>query len=217
MSRITVSIATVLPEPDSPTMPSTSPSAIENDTPSTARTSPLSVLKDTLRSRTSSSGSGMTDARVEQRVDEVDGRVDDDDEEGGVDDRGHDHGQVELLERLVRQPAQPVQVEHDLDEKRASADERAEVEPEEADEGDQRRTQRVPEEDAPFAQPLGVRRPDIVLLLRLDERGAQHARVETDVEDRQRQPRQQQRLEPADRRLRERDVTERRHPREEER
>src|SRR3954467_13535959 len=189
MSRITVNIATVLPEPDSPTMPSTSPRAIENDTPSTARTSPLSVLKETLRSRTSSSGSGsgsgMTDARVEQCIDEVDGGVDDDDEEGGVDDRRHDHGQVELLQRLVRQPAEPVQVEHDLDEERASADQGAEVEPEEAHEGDQRRTQRVPEKDAPFAQALGVRRPDIVLLLGLDERGAQHARVEPDVEDRQ--------------------------------
>ena len=66
---------------------------------------PLSVLKETLRSRTSSSGSGMTDARVEQRVDEVDGRVDDDDEERRVDDRRHDHRQVELLQRLIRQPA----------------------------------------------------------------------------------------------------------------
>src|SRR3954451_16436841 len=214
MSRITVNIATVLPEPDSPTMPSTSPRAIENDTPSTARTSPLSVLKETLRSRTSSSGSGMTDARVEQRVDEVDGSVDDDDEEGGVHDRRHDHRQIELLERLVRQPPQPVQVEHDLDEERASADQGAEVEPEEAHEGDQRRTQRVPEEDAPFREPLCARGADVVLLLRLDERGAQHACIEPDVENRQRQPRHQQRLEPAARRLRQRDVAERRHPRE---
>src|SRR3954447_26320656 len=147
MSRITVNIATVLPEPDSPTMPRTSPSAIENDTPSTARTRPLSVLKETLRSRTSSNGSGMADARVEQRVDEIDRGVDDDDEERGVDDRCEDHRQVEVQQRLVRQPADPVQVEHDLDEERASADQGAEVEPEEAHERDQRRPQRVPDED----------------------------------------------------------------------
>src|SRR3954465_9838019 len=143
MSRITVSIATVLPEPDSPTMPSTSPRSIENDSPSTARTSPLSVLKETLRSRTSSSGSGMTDTRVEQRVDEVYGSVDDDDEERGVHDRRHDHRQVEVQQRLIRQPAEPMQVEHDLDEERAAADQRAEVEPEETHECNQRRAERV--------------------------------------------------------------------------
>ena len=60
ISRITDIIVTLLPEPDSPTMPSVSPSDTENETPSTARTSPSSVLKLTLRSFTSSSGSLMT-------------------------------------------------------------------------------------------------------------------------------------------------------------
>src|SRR4029077_14223467 len=124
MSRITVSIETVLPEPDSPTMPSTSPRAIDNESPSTACTTPLSVLNETRRSRTWRSGvvaeSGMPDSRVEQRVHEVDDRVDDDDEERGVDDRRHDHRQVEIHQRLIRQPAKPVQVEHDLHEQRAA-------------------------------------------------------------------------------------------------
>ena len=41
--RITLSIETVLPEPDSPTMPRTWPRPIENESLSTARTSPSSV------------------------------------------------------------------------------------------------------------------------------------------------------------------------------
>ena len=45
---MTVSELTLLPEPDSPTMPSVSPGAIEYDTPSTAFTTPSSVLKCTL-------------------------------------------------------------------------------------------------------------------------------------------------------------------------
>ena len=56
ISPITVSELTLLPEPDSPTMPSVSPGSIEYDTPSTAFTTPSSVLKCTLRSLTSSSG-----------------------------------------------------------------------------------------------------------------------------------------------------------------
>jgi len=56
MSRSTDIIVTLLPEPDSPTIPSTSPWPSVNETPSTARTTPSSVLKETLRSRTSSRG-----------------------------------------------------------------------------------------------------------------------------------------------------------------
>ncbi len=59
ISRITDIIVTLLPEPDSPTMPSVSPSETVNDTPSTARTTPSSVRKLTLRLRTSSSGSAI--------------------------------------------------------------------------------------------------------------------------------------------------------------
>src|SRR4051812_50230120 len=58
MSRRTDIIVTLLPEPDSPTIPSTSPWPSVNETPSTARTTPSSVLKETLRSRTSRSGGG---------------------------------------------------------------------------------------------------------------------------------------------------------------
>ncbi len=54
---MTVSELTLLPDPDSPTMPSVSPGWTLYDTPSTAFTMPSSVLKWTFMSLTSSSGS----------------------------------------------------------------------------------------------------------------------------------------------------------------
>ena len=56
ISRISVIAVTLLPEPDSPTMPSTSPRLTVNETPSTACTVPSWVRNETFRSRTSSSG-----------------------------------------------------------------------------------------------------------------------------------------------------------------
>ena len=48
--------STVLPEPDSPTMPMVWPRSTVNETPSTARTVPRSVRNQVARSCTSSSG-----------------------------------------------------------------------------------------------------------------------------------------------------------------
>src|SRR5437867_6830024 len=96
--RSTDNMLTLFPEPDSPTMPSTSPWSTVNDTPSTALTTPSSVRNETLRSLTSSSGSAMLsrpDPRVEARVEDVDERAGDGDEEGAVDHGCHDHRQVE--------------------------------------------------------------------------------------------------------------------------
>src|SRR4051812_4415188 len=145
---MTLIIETLLPEPDSPTIPTTSPGFTVNETPSTARTSPSSVRNDTRRSLTSSSGSAMaqhlldgTDARVEERIHHVHQRVCDDDEEGAVDDRRHDHREIETGQRLIGQIADARQPEHDLREQRPAAHERAEVEPEEAHEGDHRGAQ----------------------------------------------------------------------------
>src|SRR5215210_7779599 len=90
---------TLFPEPDSPTMPSTSPGETLNETPSTALTRPSSVRNDTCRFRTSSRGSSaITHPPIEQAVDDIDDGVRQDDEERPVHDRGHDHGQVEVLE-----------------------------------------------------------------------------------------------------------------------
>src|SRR5436309_13896507 len=103
ISRITDIIVTLFPDPDSPTIPTTSPSPTVNEPPPTARTIPSSVRNETCRSLTSSSGSegisGPTlrraDARVEPRVEEVDERARKRAEEGAVDHRRHDHRQVE--------------------------------------------------------------------------------------------------------------------------
>ena len=54
---------TLLPEPDSPTMPSTRPCSSSNDTPSTARAIPLGVTKWVERSSTSSSGGCSREVR----------------------------------------------------------------------------------------------------------------------------------------------------------
>ena len=54
-SPMIVRHVTLLPEPDSPTIPRVSPRSSVNDTPSTAWTMPSSVLKLVLRSSTSSS------------------------------------------------------------------------------------------------------------------------------------------------------------------
>ena len=45
---MTVRLVTLLPEPDSPTMPSVSPRSTANETPSTALTTPSSVSKWTV-------------------------------------------------------------------------------------------------------------------------------------------------------------------------
>src|SRR5436190_8419973 len=134
--RITAIIETVLPEPDSPTTPTTSPSATESERRSTARTIPFSVRNETLRSRTSNNASGTAHPRIEPGVHEIDERVREHDEERRVDHGREDHRQVEVLQRVERQLADPVQAEHDLGEERPAAHERAEVEPEEADERD---------------------------------------------------------------------------------
>src|ERR1700750_2812155 len=126
MRRMTDIAVTLLPEPDSPTMPSTSPARTVNETPSTARISPSSVRKDTRRSRTSRSGrAGNADPRVEYAVDDVDDGVRDDDEERRVDDGRHDHRQIEVLQRVVGQLADAGQAEDDLGEQRAARHQRA--------------------------------------------------------------------------------------------
>src|SRR5262245_3838697 len=177
ISCMTDIIVTLLPEPDSPTMPSTSPSSTVSETPSTAFTTPSSVRKLTWRSLTSSraiDGSlGGADPRVEPCVQNVDDRVREHDEDGAVDDGGHDHRQIEPGQRVVREVPDPVEVEHDLDEQRAPGHEDAEVQAEETDEGDQRRPERVPEHHALFRDPLRPRSADVVLALGLDQVRAQ--------------------------------------------
>src|SRR5262249_18032056 len=151
-TRTPATIETVLPDPDSPTIPTTSSTSTVSESPSTARRIPASVRNETERSRTSRSGSGNSHPRVEPRVEQVDDRVRDHDEERGVDHGREDHRQVEVLQRVVRQLADPVEPEHDLGEERSAADESAEVQPEERDEADQRHAKRVAQQHAPLGQ-----------------------------------------------------------------
>src|SRR2546421_7708178 len=91
VSPITVRLETLLPEPDSPTMPSALPRWTSYETPSTAFTMPSSVSKWTVRSRTlrsvSDGLSGIADARVDHGVQDVDDQVRNDDEERAEQDR----------------------------------------------------------------------------------------------------------------------------------
>src|SRR3954470_16769926 len=109
---------TLLPEPDSPTIPSTSPRSSVKLTPSTACTVPSSVANRTFRSLTSRSRSaialGRPDPRVKHRVDEVDQSAEDDDEERAVERHTHDRREVEASDRLRRVPADALQVEDRL-------------------------------------------------------------------------------------------------------
>src|SRR3954466_1596749 len=134
---IRVCAVTLLPEPDSPTIASTSPGASSKETPSTACTPPPSVTKPARRSRTDSSASftrspsgapyaavGRTkrtgsssclcskpDPRVEVGVGDVNQRVEEDDEESAEESDRHDRRQVEMGERFLRVLADAVEVE----------------------------------------------------------------------------------------------------------
>src|SRR5256714_2806509 len=94
---------TLLPEPDSPTMPSVWPFSTEKLTPSTAFTIPSSVRKWVLRSLTSSraiSGppSGEPDPRIDPGVDEIDEEVEDDDRERREHDQPFDGRNVVVVQ-----------------------------------------------------------------------------------------------------------------------
>src|SRR6185437_6556160 len=64
-SRMIDFAQTLLPEPDSPTMPNVSPARWSKLTPSTARTGPASVRNQVRRSRTRSSTSAVSGMRIE--------------------------------------------------------------------------------------------------------------------------------------------------------
>src|SRR5215831_11657914 len=101
MSCMSDIIETLLPEPDSPTMPSTSPSSTVKDRPSTAVTVPRRLRKRTVRSRTSRNGSGTAHPGVDRGVDDIDYGVGEHDEERRVEHAGDDHREVEVLQGVI--------------------------------------------------------------------------------------------------------------------
>src|ERR1035437_6562348 len=101
-------IATLLPEPDSPTMPTTSLRPTSSERPSNAWPLPWRVEKDTRRSLTRSTASdrdvgslGKAHPRIEKGVEDVDDGVGEHDEECAVHHAGHDDRKVEALQRNV--------------------------------------------------------------------------------------------------------------------
>src|SRR5215468_6402302 len=104
-----VSVETLLPEPDSPTMPRISPGKMSYDTPSTAWTIPSSVLNSTTRSLIERSGSGthsplLRVERVPEAVaDEVDAKDDQDDRQARED---RQPPLLRVLLRVVDEPSE---------------------------------------------------------------------------------------------------------------
>src|SRR5580765_8414012 len=111
LSPMIVRQVTLLPEPDSPTMPSVLPFSTLKLTPSTALTTPSSVRKWVRRSLTSSRATlrllGEPDSGVDHRIQKIDDEVEDDDR----DRREHDHAlhgrQVEVRDRVQRGLPEP--------------------------------------------------------------------------------------------------------------
>src|SRR5262245_10194278 len=99
---------TLLPEPDSPTMPSVLPFSTLKLTPSTAFTTPSSVRKCVRRSLTSRRAIaplhhlGESDSWVDYGVQEINNEVEDDDRDRGEDDHALHRRQVEGRDRRQR-------------------------------------------------------------------------------------------------------------------
>src|ERR1700751_3081520 len=97
-----VMAVTDLPEPDSPTMATTSPGRTLNETPSTALTMPSSVAKETWRPATSSNApsvaliSAQPDSWVEKCVQDVDHGGDEHHEERSEHHHAHHGDDVQL-------------------------------------------------------------------------------------------------------------------------
>src|SRR3954453_20314541 len=198
VSPITVRLDTLLPEPDSPTMPSALPDSTLYEIPSTAFTTPSGVSNCTRRSFTSSSGveaSGIFHPWVEERVRDVHDQVEQDDEEGGEQDRALDLRQVEPLDRVVAVTADARDVEHRLGQDRA-AEQDAQVEPEDRHDRRDRAPHAVAQHHAPLAEALRPRGADVVLRHGVDEVAAQEPRVDRRERGRQHEPWEDQRREP---------------------
>src|SRR5215207_7303838 len=100
-------MVTLLPQPDSPTTPSTWPGMTSKLVPSTARTRPSSRAKETRRSRTESKGWGavLTSASMTVRVggitqavaDEVEGQHSHDDDQAGGQQPGRQGEGLDVL------------------------------------------------------------------------------------------------------------------------
>src|SRR5947209_8613447 len=113
------------PAPDSPTTPSTSPSAMEKETPSTAVTVPrraakamrrFSTSRSCCRSVTMPARRGAVDAQpgIDGVIEQVDHQVDDDEEERDQHEIGGHHRNIGKTDRLDDEEPHSGPLEHRL-------------------------------------------------------------------------------------------------------
>src|SRR5262245_11305785 len=166
-------VDTLLPEPDSPTMPSVSPGKTSYEMSSTACTMPSSVLNSTTRFRIdrigSSSGTNSSLLRIERVPQAVADEVDADDDEDEHEAR--EHGQPPFLRvvlavddqdperRRRRLDAEAEERERRLCEDRSGDGERCVY-----DHGAERVREDMPEHDPHVARAARPRRLDVLLL-----------------------------------------------------
>ena len=104
-------------------------------------------------------------------------------------------GRSWVIAPLIREPAEPLDVEDRLGDDRA-ADEQRDVEAEDRDDRGQARAQPVLEDHPPLGQALRARGADVVLAERLEQVVAGQARVDRDVEEGEHAPREDHVREP---------------------
>jgi len=187
-------IATLLPDPDSPTMPSTSFVPTSKESPSTARTTPWRVANETDRSRTLKTASvGVSSGDnanpwIDVGVDHVDGGAREDHEERAVHDTTHDERQVEVLQSLVGEPSDSLKAEDDLGQQRGTAHEYADVEAEEVRRSRSASIAVRGDRGSGAREAFGSGGANVVLVHIVDQFAAQHSGVDSRVETRQREP-----------------------------
>src|SRR5262245_48843156 len=191
-SPITVSMLTLLPEPDSPTMPSVRPASTEKATSSTAFTMPSSDREPRAEPQLR-----QPDSRIDHRIENIDDETDDDDDDRGEHDHGLDRGQVEAVETLPCDQPEPRQTVHGLGEDRPSERD-GDVQAEDRHDRQHRVPQHVLPDDGALRSSLRARRPDVVLVHRIEHARPDEAHVVGREQDRERDPRQDQVVGPVD-------------------
>src|SRR5437762_1234182 len=176
---------TLLPEPDSPTIPSVRPLSMVKLTPSTARTTPSPVTNSVVRSLTSSSAPEGTslmglpepDTRVDERVEEVDDQIRDAVDRGDDQDARLDLREVLDVDRVDEQLSHPRVGEDGLRDRRA-AEQEPELEPADRHQRQERVAESVPADHLRPRGALCVCRADVVVPERLEQRRPRHSRHE---------------------------------------
>src|SRR5260221_8378618 len=128
-------------------------------------------------------------ARIEHRIEDVDGEVDDDEHHHGEEEIGDDHRPVEQSDRRDDQPADAGPGEDRLGDD-GEGDDGAEFQPDHGDDRDEDVLQHMDEDDAARRQPLGAGEFDVVERQHLARAGAGQADDQRHLEEREVERRQ---------------------------